>query len=67
MSEFKNYRKKNVQPMRPYVPGEDMTGISVNKEDTPEEGGMIAVNPNNPEDKWYVGKAFFEENYEDAA
>ena len=66
MNEFKNYRKKNVQPMRPYVPGEDMTGISVNKEDTPEIGGMIAINPKNIEDRWYIGKAFFEENYEEA-
>jgi hypothetical protein len=64
MSQFKNYRKKNLQAMRPYVPGEDLTGISVNKEDTPEEGGMIAVNASNAEDKWYVGKKFFEENYE---
>lgn len=63
-SRFKTYRKKNVQPMRPYEVGEDMTGISVNKEDTPELGGMIAVNPNNPEDRWYVAKKFFEDNYE---
>ena len=61
---MENYRKKNVQPMRPYVVGEDLTGISVNKEDTPELGGMIAVNPKNTEDKWYVAKKFFEENYE---
>lgn len=60
---IKSYRKKNVQPMRPYIPGEDMTGISVNKEDTPELGGMIAVNPANGEDRWYVAKKFFEENY----
>lgn len=52
--------------MRPYIPGEDLTGISVNKEDTPELGGMIARNPANIEDKWYVGKAFFEANYEEA-
>ena len=61
---YKNYRKKLVQPMRPYVVGEDLTGISVNKEDTPELGGMIAVNPSNSEDQWYVGKDFFEKNYE---
>ena len=67
LSEFKNYRKKNLQPMRPYIPGEDLTGVSVNKEDTPEEGGMIAVNPNNPNDMWYVGKQFFADNYELAA
>ena len=62
---MKNYRKKLVQPMRPYIVGEDMSGISVNKEDTPEEGGMIAVNPNNSEDKWYIGKEFFSANYEE--
>lgn len=66
MNDFKNYRKKNVQPMRPYVPGEDMTDISVNKEDTPEVGGMIAVNPANSEDKWYVAKQFFADNYIEA-
>ncbi len=64
MEPLANYRKKNVQPMRPYVPGEDLTGISVNKEDTPELGGMIAVNPKNGEDRWYVAKKFFEDNYE---
>lgn len=64
MEDKKLYRKKNLQEMRPYVPGEDMTGISVNKEDVLEEGGMIAVNANNPEDRWYVGKKFFEDNYE---
>jgi len=61
---FKFYRKKALQPMRPYVPGEDLTGISVNKEDTPELGGMIAQNVANPKDQWYVAKKFFEENYE---
>ena len=61
---MQNYRKKNVQPMRPYVLGEDMTGISVQKEDTPELGGMIAVNPLNSEDRWYVAKTFFNDNYE---
>ena len=50
--------------MRPYVPGEDLAGISVSSEDTPEKGGMIAVNPQNENDKWYVAKAFFESNYE---
>lgn len=61
---MKNYRKKNVQPMYPYEDGIDMTGISVQKEDIPEVGGMIAVNPKNPEDRWYVAKKFFEDNYE---
>lgn len=46
MEDYKNYYyKKNVQPIRPYVPGEDMSGIYVNKDDTVEEGGMIAHLP----------------------
>jgi hypothetical protein len=63
MKTYKPYRKISIQLMRPYEPGEDLSGISVNKEDTPELGGMIAVNANNPEDRWYVGKEFFEKNY----
>lgn len=62
---FKNYTKKSIQPMRPYVPGEDMTGISVSPEDTPELGGMIAINPLNKNDKWYVAKDFFNLNYQE--
>lgn len=61
---FKQFRKKGLAEMRPYIPGEDLTGISVNKEDTPEEGGMIARNQDNHEDQWYVAKAFFQKNYE---
>ncbi len=64
--EYKNYRKTAVQPMRPYVPGESMEGVSVSPEDTPELGGMIAVNPSNPSDKWYVAKNFFNKNYVEA-
>jgi len=52
--------------MRPYVPGEDLSDISVNKEDTPEEGGMIARNSDNHEDQWYVAKAYFAAHYEAA-
>lgn len=34
------YRKKLLQPMRPYVPGEDLSRVSVNAEDTPSPGGI---------------------------
>ena len=61
---MKMYRKKHLQPMRPYAVGEDLSGISVSEDETPEDGGMIAINPNNPDDKWYVAKQFFEDNYE---
>lgn len=63
---FKLYRKSALQEMRPYDPGEDLTGISVSDQDTPEEGGMIARNSANHADQWYVGKEFFEDNYEPA-
>lgn len=63
--QFKNYRKKTIQVMRPYIPGECMDGISVSVEDTPEEGGMIAIGADNGA-KWYVSKKFFNENYEEA-
>lgn len=58
------YRRKGLSEMRPYKVGEDLTNISVNKEDTPELGGMIARNPDNHADQWYVSKAYFEKNLE---
>ena len=64
ITTYKMYRKKALQPMRPYIPGEPLTGVSVSPEDTPEPGGMIAINPANLQDKWYVAKEFFEKNYE---
>jgi len=63
MDGFKNYRKNTVQPMRPYIPGEDLTGVAVCQTNTPSLGGMIAVNPQNLVDKWYVSKDFFINNY----
>lgn len=48
--------------MRPYIPGESLDGVSVSAEDTPELGGMIARNPDNHEDQWYVNHDYFEKN-----
>lgn len=58
-----SYLKTTSPEMRPYVPGEDLTGVSVNAEDTPELGGMIARNADNHKDQWYIGKEFFRKNY----
>ena len=66
MKEYNLYRKKGLQPMRPYIPGEDLSKVSVAADDTPEVGGMIAINPNKPIDLWYVAKEFFNDNYEEA-
>jgi len=60
---WNNYYRTGLSEMRPYVPGEDLTAISVSQEDTPEEGGMIARNPANYADQWYVAKAYFERNF----
>ena len=65
--EFKKFRRTNIAEMRPYVQGEDMTGISVSDPDKQLdtlEGGMIARNPQNHEDMWYVAKDYFEVNFE---
>lgn len=62
---MKSYRKKKVQEMRPFVPGESLNGISISSEETPELGGMIAVSSTNPADIWYIPKEFFNENYEE--
>ena len=62
--KFVQYRKKGIAEMRPYILGEDITGISVSVGDTLEDGGMIARNPDNFEDRWYVAKDFFKRNYE---
>ena len=64
MSEFKRYTRKGFSEMRPYIPGEDLGNVSVVDVDTPEEGGMVARNPKNHEDQWYVAKQYFEDNLE---
>ncbi len=67
--EYTEYRKTGTVFMRPYVEGEDMTGISLSEADKKLEtlvGGMIATNPNKENDFWYVAKEYFDENYEEA-
>ena len=64
MSEFKQYVRKGFSELRPYVPGEDLSNVSVADVDTPELGGMIARNPKNHEDQWYVAKQYFKDNLE---
>ena len=67
MNEFKQYRRKGLAEMRPYVPGEDLSGVSVSKEDDPlNDLGMISRNPKNHADKWYVAKKYFEDSFERA-
>lgn len=69
MSEFKEYRRKNVSEMRPYIEGETLDSkVSISEADkkngSPKAGDMIARNPKNHKDQWLVAKAYFEDNLE---
>lgn len=63
MSEFKKYRRKQIGEYRPYVPSEDLTGISVGDDDkkngSPKVGDMIGRDPNNHNDQWLVNAGYF--------
>ena len=63
MSEWEWYQRVGMVEMRLYVPGESLDGISVSSEDDPQEGDMIARNPDNHNDQWLVAKQFFQDNY----
>jgi hypothetical protein len=65
MEEFKQYKRKGLSEMRPYVLGEDLSNISVAAVDKPlTDMGMIARNPKNHADQWYVARKYFEDNLE---
>lgn len=61
MSDWKSYIKTPKQLMRDYVPGEDLTGISVAPGETPKEGGKIAKD--NQGSRWYISPEFITGNY----
>lgn len=66
MDNFRKYRRTNIAEMRPYFLGEDLTGISVADVDNPKEDlGMVARNPKNHKDQWYITKRYFEDNFEE--
>jgi hypothetical protein len=69
MSEFKQYRRKQIAELRPYVEGEVLSDrVSVSKSDreagSPKVGDMIARNPINHEDQWLVAEKYFNDNFE---
>jgi len=67
MHKFERFVRTNIAEMRPYIKGEDLTNISVSKEDQPENDmGMVARNPKNHNDQWYVAKQYFEDNFKKA-
>lgn len=70
INSWKQYKRKGLSEMRPFIEGENMSGISISDEDknagSPKLGDMIARNPKNHQDKWLVAKKYFEDNLEPA-
>jgi len=70
MTEFKQYRRKQIAELRFWQPGDDMTRVSVSAPDqeagSPKQGDMIARNPKNHDDQWLVAAQYFADNFEPA-
>jgi hypothetical protein len=69
MSEFKQYRRKQIAELRTYEPGEVFgVAVSVSQADavagSPKPGDMIARNPKNHNDQWLVAAQYFADNFE---
>ena len=68
MTEFKQYRRKQIAELRPYVEGETIVAVSLSSEDikagSPKVGDMIARNPKNHSDQWLVAKQYFADNFD---
>ena len=65
---FKQYRRKQIAELRPYIEGEDVSHVSISPEDakagSPKPGDMIARNPKNHADQWLVARDYFLDNFE---
>jgi len=70
MTDFRQYRRKHIAELRPWQPGDDMTGISIGQVDrshgSPKQGDYIARNPKKHEDQWLVTAEYFAEHFEPA-
>ena len=68
MSEFKQYRRKQIAELRPWQESDDMSRVSVSAPDSeagsPKPGDMIARNPRNHDDQWLVAAQYFADNFE---
>jgi len=69
MSEFTQYRRKQIAELRPYIQDEPVPDIvSISHADleagSPKVGDMIARNPKNHADQWLVAAQYFQDNFE---
>ena len=69
MNNYREYKRRGLSLMTPWVPGFDMFGVSISQSDldagSPKEGDMISKNLKDESDKWLVSKKYFEENLEE--
>jgi hypothetical protein len=80
MTDWKQYRRKGFVEARPCNKGDVVseTEISISEVDKIAcfrfsedvwvclvDGGMIARNPDNPKDQWYINPEYFKKNYEE--
>jgi hypothetical protein len=67
-AEFRQYQRRQIAELRPYVEGEALERVSVSAADrdagSPKAGDMIARNPKNHDDQWLVAAAYFADNFE---
>ena len=65
---WEQYRKKTIQQLRPYEPGEPLDGVSIGPEDvangSPKAGDFIARDAMNPSDQWLVSAQYVADHYE---
>ncbi len=68
MDEWRQYKRTGLSEMRPAGPDDSADNISVNREDSGEwsgpRNGMVARNPKNHADRWYVAARYFADNFE---
>jgi hypothetical protein len=71
VTEFKQYRRRQIAELRTWQPGDDMSRVSVSAPDkeagSPKVGDMIARNPKNHDDQWLVAAQYFADNFEPVA
>ena len=75
MSEFKQYRRRNIAEARELTERDireilfGKTRISISQSDeengSPKIGDMIARNPLDYEDQWLIAEKYFKENFEE--
>lgn len=61
--DYKTYKFNGEIEVRSYVEGENLKWVTVGKHDTPQKGGMIARDPADPDDVWYITRKYFKQNF----